>query len=85
MTFSGYANAKDKLEKRIAILMLKKGIKALLGWEDASERIIWVRFKARYIIVINVYALTNENRDEKNALNKFKRHITTKTLNIKEI
>lgn len=70
MIYSGNAHKEEKHEKVVAIMLSKEGKNALLEWETTFEKIIWARFNARYynIIVINAYAPTNENSDERNRI-----------------
>lgn len=61
-----YAGNERVHEGGVAILMSKRGERALVEWTSVSKRIITARFYSRFrrMSVIQVYALYNE-RDEK--------------------
>lgn len=60
-----YSGAEDKHERGVALILGKKAVESLIGWEPISDRIIKARFFSKFIkmTIIQVYAPTNDSEE----------------------
>ena len=64
--YSGNDNEKDHHTKGVAIMLSKTAKNSLTEWEPTSERIMWMRLKAKCqnFTIIQCYAPTNDADEE---------------------
>ncbi|XP_052080696.1 craniofacial development protein 2-like [Mytilus californianus] len=79
--YSGNPNENDYHSKGVAVMLSNTSKKSLMEWEPVSERMMWVRLKAKCqnITIIQCYAPTNDaEEDVKECFNEQLQHVWDK-------